>query len=170
MQAEPGPIRILAFGNRNRGDDGAAICVAEGLGSDEVLILEGRPGTELLDFFPSETPCILLDVVVSGSPPGTIHEIPLGSFSPDLLPDLRVSSHGFGPGEALALLRALGRPLPPGFFLGIEGGSFQAGQGFSKAVEEALPSLEARVRRSLEILTGHPQEGPGHPASSTDSG
>jgi hydrogenase maturation protease len=143
--------------------------VAEGIEYAEVLILEGRPGAELLDLLSSGRPCILLDVVVSGSPPGAIHEIPLEDLSPEILPDLRVSSHGFGPGEAVALHGALGRPLPPGFFLGIEGASFEIGAGLSPAVEEALSSLDARVRRSLEVLRGHSPGDPGHPTRSTDS-
>jgi hydrogenase maturation protease len=113
------------------------------------VFLAGRPGPGLLDLLPPAEPCLLLDVTSSGSPPGTIHRIPLEALSVGSLPDARVSSHGFGPGETLALARAVGRPLPPGFFLGIEGSSYGIGEGLSEEVERALPGLEAAVREHL---------------------
>ncbi|MGD2124021.1 MAG: hydrogenase maturation protease [Gemmatimonadota bacterium] len=154
MAGSPGRVRIIALGNRDRGDDGAALLVAERFTADALVIPAGRPGADLMDLLPPEEPCILLDVTLSGSPPGTIHEMTLESLDPHLLPDLRISSHGFGPGEALALAKALGRPLPEGMFLGIEGESFELGAGLSPPVSHALPHFEERVRRALGIMKG----------------
>jgi hydrogenase maturation protease len=151
-------VRIVALGNRDRGDDGAALLIAERFTSEAQVVLAGRPGPALMELLPPEKACILLDVTVSGTPPGTIHELPLDRVSPDLLPDSRISSHGFGPGEALALARALGRPLPRGYFLGIEGKSFEPGVGLSTAVRNALPLLEKRIRAVLERLEGRRPE------------
>jgi hydrogenase maturation protease len=95
---------------------------------------------------------VLMDVVVSGAPPGTIHEIDLGDLGSRLRPGPGPSSHGFGPAEALALADALGRPLPKGVFLGIEGESFTEGAPLSPAVRGALPSYEKRIRSALETL------------------
>jgi hydrogenase maturation protease len=143
-------LRIIALGNPDRGDDGAALQVASRFRGRIPVVLAGRPGTGLLDLMlPSET-CILLDVTVSGAPPGTVHEIPLDVLTPESLPDARVSSHGFGPGEALALGRALGRKLPRGLFLGIEGEAFGAGAGFSDAVKRGMSALEQRIREFLK--------------------
>lgn len=148
-----GPVgaRIVAMGNPDRGDDGAALAVAARFRDREGIrvILAGRPGPDLLDLLPTRERCLLLDVTWSRSPPGTIHRIPLAHLDPHSLPDARLSSHGFGPGEVLALARALERPLPPGLFLGIEGRSYDVGQELSPEVQKALPRLEREVRRFL---------------------
>lgn len=150
----------MALGNPDRGDDGAALAVAERLQEETTVILAGRPGPQLLDLLPEDDPCILLDVTWSGAPPGTLVRIPLAELTPGLLPDLRVSSHGFGPGEALALARALGRRLPPGVFLGIEGESYEMGAGPSPAVLARLPELEDRVRASICAMAREPAHPP----------
>lgn len=144
-------LRIVALGNPDRGDDGAVLLVASRFVDDPraLIVLAGRPGVDLLDLLPAGERCLLMDVTWSGSPPGTIHRIPLNELVPAVLPDQRVSSHGFGPGEALSLARALGRPLPRGLFLGIEGRSYDPGHELSPEVREALPKLEQEVRRFL---------------------
>ncbi len=143
---------IVALGNPDRGDDGAVLRVAARFQGEAPVVLAGRPGASLLDLLSPERDTILLDVVRSGSTPGTLHRIPLSELDPDLLPDLRVSSHGFGPGEAIALARALGRPLPGGVFLGIEGEHFEPGRDLSPAVRQALPRLEEAVREMLAAM------------------
>jgi hydrogenase maturation protease len=152
LEPEDGLVRIVVLGNRDRGDDAAALLAADDLGGEARVFLVGRPGLALIDYLPPEEHCILLDVTISGSPPGTIHEVSIGRLNPEVLPDLRVSSHGYGPGEALALARALGRRLPTGAFLGIEGEAFEQGTGLSPAVESALPTFRGRIRRSLRRL------------------
>lgn len=142
----------MALGNPDRGDDGAAMAVAARLQGTVPVTLAGRPGAQLLDLLPEDEPCILLDVTCSGFPPGTLHRIPLKDLSPALLPDLRVSSHGFGPGEALALAEALGRKLPAGYFLGIEGERFGLGEDLSPAVSHAMDAFEEVVREVLREL------------------
>ena len=145
-------VRIVALGNQDRGDDGAALLVAARFETEASLVLAGRPGPGLLDLLPPDRDCLLLDVTSSGPPPGTLHQFPLEGLNPGLLPDARVSSHGFGPGEALALARTLGRRLPAGYFIGIEGEYYELGTGLSPAVEEALPRFEEMVREALRRL------------------
>lgn len=142
---------MIALGNPDRGDDGAALLVASRFMDDPraAVVLAGRPGAGLLDLLPARGRCLLMDVTLSGSPPGTIHRIPLQELDPAALPDLRVSSHGFGPGEALSLAGVLGRPRPPGLFLGIEGEIYDPGSEMSPEVRRALPMLEKEVHRFL---------------------
>ena len=144
--------RIVALGNRDRGDDGAALLVADRLRTEASVVLAGRPGPGLLDLLLPDQDCILLDVTLSGAPPGTLHQFLLRTLNPGSLPDARVSSHGFGPGEALALAGALGRRLPHGYFIGIEGECYDLGTGLSPAVEEALPRFEEMVREALRQM------------------
>jgi len=143
-------LRIIALGNPDRGDDGAALLVASRFQGRVPVILAGRPGMGLLDLMSPSRRCILLDVTRTGSPPGTIHRIPLEDLTPDSLPDARVSSHGLGPGEALALGRALGRDLPEGVFIGIEGEDFGQGARLSGTVRRNLVRLEEMTRTCLE--------------------
>ncbi len=145
-------IRIVALGNPDRGDDGAALRVAANLHDEAPVYLAGRPGVGLLHLLPPNDLVLLLDVTVSGAPPGTLHLLRLETLSPQLLPDRRVSSHGFGAAEALALARALGLPFARGFFLGIEGASFDIGSSFSPQVEAVLPLAEAKARSALHQL------------------
>ena len=150
--AKVGRVRIVALGNQDRGDDGAALLVAERFWDVASVVLAGRPGAGLLELLPPDQGCILLDVTSSGSPPGTLHQLCLGSLNPSSFPDARISSHGFGPGEALALARSIGRRLPQGYFIGIEGEVYEIGTGLSSAVEEAMTLFEERVREALEWL------------------
>ncbi|MFH1766194.1 MAG: hydrogenase maturation protease [Gemmatimonadota bacterium] len=150
--ANGGRVRIVALGNQDRGDDGAALLVAARFRAEASVVLAGRPGSGLLELLPPDQDCILLDVTSSGAPAGTLHQILLDELSPASLPDSRVSSHGFGPGEALALARTLGRQLPKGYFIGIEGGCYELGTGLSPAVEGAMTLFEERVRQALGWL------------------
>jgi hydrogenase maturation protease len=118
------------------------------------VVLAGPPGPDLLEILRPDRPCILMDVTWSRAPPGTIHKIPLLDLMPGILPDLRVSSHGFGPGEALSLARALGRSIPPGVFLGIEGESFEVGRFLSPPVEAGVERLVREVRMLVEAWAG----------------
>jgi hydrogenase maturation protease len=136
----------------------AAVVAAEGIGTGRPaappprVVAAGRPGAGLLDLLPEDGPCLLMDVVCSGAPPGTVHRIPLRELNPAVLPDLRTSSHGFGPGEALALGRALGRRIPEGYFLGIEGASFGPGEPLSAAVERGVAELLGAALETVEAL------------------
>ncbi len=152
MTAGDGRVRIIALGNPDRGDDGAALLVAERFREEATVVSAGRPGPALLDLLTPDHPCILLDVTLSGALPGSIHAFELEELDPSALPDSRVSSHGFGPGEAFALARSLHRTLPQGYFIGVEGESFRLGEGLSPRVRQALPEFEGRVRRALAVL------------------
>ena len=149
-------VRIVALGNQDRGDDGAALLVAARFETEASVVLAGRPGPGLLELLPPDRACLLLDVTSSGAPPGTLHQFPLEGLKAGLLPDARISSHGFGPGETLALARTLGHQLPQGYFIGIEGGSFGLGTSLSPEVAGALCRFEERVRITLIALLGGP--------------
>ena len=145
-------MRIVALGNPDRGDDGAAMSLAKRMQGEVPVFLAGRAGVNLLDLLPPHDPCILLDVVVSGAPPGTLHRFPLEVLPSAALAGSPPAAHGFGAGEALSLLRCLGRSLPPGIFLGIEGGSFGMGEGLSPLLEERLQALEGALREAVAAL------------------
>ncbi len=146
-------VRVIALGSPHGGDDELALTLARSLADDDVdLVLAGRPGAGLVDLLDVELPVLLLDVVRSGAAPGTIIELPLTELRERALPIEQISSHGFGPAEALRLATALGRELPCGRFLGIEGERFELGAAPSEAVHAQLPELERRARAALAEL------------------
>lgn len=140
--------RLIALGHPHRGDDGAALKAAAQVQGE--VLLAGRPGAGLLELL--DRPVILCDVVCSGRPPGSIVRMPLSSVAGASLREARSSSHGLGPADALALALALGRELPEGDFVGIEGQDFTAGAGLSAEVEAALPAFVAALQDALERL------------------
>ena len=146
-------VRVICLGNRQASDDGAALQVAEALTVDE-LLRAGRPGAGLLDLLDTEKVVVLLDVTQSDSPPGTIHSMTLSELAEATIATANLSSHGFGPAQTLQLGRALGRPLPKGTFIGVEGACFDPGDTLSTAVEAALPAFLAAIRDAIIALGG----------------
>lgn len=146
--------RVIALGSPHGGDDEVALMVARTLADTNVeLILAGRPGAGLVDLLDTDSPILLLDVVRSGAPPGTIFELSLTELRERALTSEPISSHGFGPAEALRLAAALGRPLPRGRFLGIEGRSFELGAAPSPQVSARLREFKDRARVAIAELT-----------------
>jgi hydrogenase maturation protease len=147
------PPKVIGVGNRWRGDDAAGLVAAQRLrespaGAD-VLELEGEP-VALLDAWEGEGRVIVIDAVVSGSEPGTVHRI---DAIEDELPDFmrRTSTHALGLAEAVELGRALDR-LPGGLIvLGIEGSSFEAGDALTPGAERGVA---AAVERAAAELAG----------------
>lgn len=141
--------RVIALGNEAAGDDGAALEAARiaAAAGDLDVVFAGRPGVDLLDLLDAGAPVVLVDVVRSGARAGALVELPLDAILDRAVASSPASSHGFGPAEALALARSLGRPLPRGVFLGIEGLRFEAGAPLTEGVQAALPALAAAIRR-----------------------
>jgi hydrogenase maturation protease len=148
-----GPI-VIALGNEAAGDDGAALAAARALaeGGDVDVVVAGRPGVALLDLLDPARPVVLLDVVRTGGAPGAILSLGLAEVAGRAAAAPQVSSHGFGPAEALELARALGRPLPRGIFVGIEGVRFDAGAPPSDSVAENIPALIDAARAAVAAL------------------
>jgi len=148
-----GDMKIIGCGNRHRGDDQAGIVVAErlrGLGF-EADIHTGDALT-LIERWRSNDDVILVDAVVTGSPPGTVHvwdSSLSGCALPKAAGDAAVSSHGFDIAKAIELSRALGKFPGRLQVYGIEGRQFERGAQISAAVLAAIDSVVRRV--STEI-------------------
>lgn len=161
-------VRVIALGSPHGGDDELMLTIADGLVGIELielveLVMAGRPGAGLVELICEEIgggegPAVLiLDVIRSGAAPGTIHELELSELLERSVALEPVSSHGFGPAEALRLAAALGRTLPRGRLLGIEGERFTIGAEPSPAVAAALPELDRRVRAAIDQLHAEPK-------------
>lgn len=154
------PARVIVLGNRDAGDDGAALIAIDraaqtGLPTSLEVIRAGRPGAGLLDLLNPAYTTLLLDVVRCGIAPGSLISLPLERLPEQVAATAQTSSHGFGPAEALALGRQLGRTLPRGNFLGIEGASFEPGTGLSPGVVKGMAEfVEAIIQCAANIHVG----------------
>lgn len=145
------PVLVIGVGNPWRGDDGAGAAVVREL-SDRPGIraveCRGDPA-ELMARWAGFERVFLVDAVMLGSAPGTVHR--LGTGSPLPVP-ARHSSHGAGVAEAVELARALGE-LPRELTLyGIEPGRMGQTAGLSAAVAAAVP----QVARCILDELSHP--------------
>ena len=143
-------VRVIALGSPVAGDDAAALRVLDSLTLDVDRIPAGRPGPGLLDLLSPDEPTVLIDVIRAGLDPGSIVTLPLEELIDATISDKQVSSHGFGPSEALRLGKALGRSFPPGQFVGIEGECFETGIGLSDRVRDALPAYGRAVEEAVQ--------------------
>jgi hydrogenase maturation protease len=146
-------IRVIACGNPDAGDDAVALDVASAVRER----LGRMPGVEVLDVgaainavsaIENASAAILVDAVRTRGerPAGEIVRVEAG---PEGLPvELagRVSSHGFGVGEAVAVARALGCSAPI-VVIGVEAGTVSLGRELSPAVRAAVP-------RAAELVLG----------------
>lgn len=141
-------MRIIGYGNLDRGDDGAGIIAAErlrDLGFDSVTCT--GDGLDLLEAWRGHDHVIIIDAVVTGAPPGTLHRwhdcqsLP-GSASP-------ASTHGLGLAQAIDLAGTLDL-LPARVSLwGIEGQNFAAGTEMSPEVESAIGEVVELVAAEI---------------------
>jgi hydrogenase maturation protease len=136
--------RIIGCGNRHRGDDAAGVLVAERLRELGVPAeVQSGGAFELVESWNSNEDVILIDAVVTGCAPGTVH---IWDGCPTRVPsNPQVSSHGFGVAEAINLARAL--DLLPGRMrvYGVEGEEFGIGEGVSPEVMTAVEEVAQRI-------------------------
>ncbi len=139
---------VIGVGNRARGDDAVGIRVVERLkGSVTCYESSGDP-SELIVLFGSDPDVIVVDAMLSGSPPGTVTTTAITVDSPSSTPvPLRShsSSHGFGVFEALELARILGTVPARITVIGIEGCDFSLGA-------EPSPELESAVTQVADLI------------------
>jgi hydrogenase maturation protease len=153
-------MKIIGCGNRHRGDDQAGIVVAGRLrelgfeaevhtGDALALIERWRPNDDV----------ILVDAVVTGAAPGTVHvwdsSFP-GCALPQSAGDAAVSSHGFDLARAVEIGRTLGKFPARLRVYGIEGQRFERGAETSPAVLAAIDSVVTQVSAEIPLSTTPP--------------
>ncbi len=142
---------VIGVGNRWRRDDAAGFEVIDQLRvrlGDQIALVEsdGEP-TRLLDAFALAPTVVMVDAVVTGADPGTIHR-----FTDDDLPDrmgIGQSSHLVGLIGTIELGKLLGK-LPNGLVLiGIEATDFDNGEGMTDAVIAGVAAAVGAVLAEL---------------------
>jgi hydrogenase maturation protease len=143
---------VIGVGNRWRRDDAVGLMVVAALRErvdDSTLLIDsdGEP-TRLLEAFALAPKVVMVDAVVTGAEPGTIHR-----FTDDRLPaqmGIGQSSHLIQLYETIELAKTLDR-LPGGLVLiGIEATDFDNGEGMSEPVAGAVEAAADLVLAELE--------------------
>lgn len=139
---------ILCCGNADRGDDGAGPACADAL---RMLHAPAKclPGDafSLLDAWTGHSKVIIVDAIVTGAEPGTLHrfEIRNGENVEQFEKSLGRSSHGFGIAEAFRLGKLTKNVPPDTVIYGIEAASFEWGGGLSPEVHGAVQQLASAL-------------------------
>ena len=157
-----GPRTVIGVGNPWRGDDAAGLEAARRLRelvpSDvSVRELEGEP-VSLLDAWEGAAAALVVDAVLTGADPGTVHRIEaLDEPLPE--PQAGASTHALGLAEAIELARVLDR-LPGRLVVyGIEAESFEAGERLTPAVASAVEAAAGAIAAELGARSILPERG-----------
>jgi hydrogenase maturation protease len=148
-------MRVFCCGNRDRGDDAAALLVAERLQRTgiDAEICEGDP-LAIMDRWDAADDVIIVDAMVSGAAIGTVQvwELPLLVH----FVGGNASTHGLGVAEAIRLAGVLGR-LPRRLRVyGIEGKQFHSGAGVSRKIQQAVERVARQIADELTPVADRP--------------
>ncbi len=169
-------VRLFGIGSPFHGDQWGLRLVEEMIRDGFSPSIDGmvfdlqildRPGWGLLDRLQGPDPVILIDAMLSGSPPGSIRRITLPELPFSLAP---LSSHSVGVLSILALGKELG-VLPPSLFLyGVEIKPFSSSTPpFIRTDPDPGISLALRniILRDLPSLLSSGPSSPGDQQSSS---
>ena len=131
--------RIVAIGNRDRGDDGLGPLVADRLkeavnGRAEVLVSDGDPG----DLLEAMTGCDRLILIDACAPAGTPGRVSRETDRARLMSMRPSSSHVLGAAEVLGLAEVLDRLPAEVVVYAMEGLDFEPGAPLSDAAEAGV--------------------------------
>ena len=148
-------ILVLGIGNLLLQDEGAGVRVVEEFERKYVppagveLLDGGTSGIELLQYIQGKDHLIILDVVKSGNPPGTIIRLE-GEDVPALF-QKRISPHQLGLSDLLAVAQLTGRMPGRVVLFGIEPKSIETGLEMSEEVGRNIGCLADIV--ALELVS-----------------
>ncbi len=136
-------MKIIALGNRLRGDDGLGPFVLDRLKKLKSpvplkLIEAGADAFTLLEHLTADEPMIVIDCADMGLAPGSIRVINVDQNF--VRADQLISLHGFSFAEILSMARSLGK-VAPCKIIGVQPQSTTFGESLSQAVKEALPEV-----------------------------
>ena len=141
---EPRLLSLIGIGNRFRRDDAAGLEVVRRLRLAHppgvVLIEEEGEPASLIEAWSSVDEALVIDGISSGSAPGKLHRFNV-TDAPLPAEIFNRSTHSLGLPEAIELARELDR-LPTRLIVyGIEGDSFETGEGLSDPVQKTVEKL-----------------------------
>ena len=157
-----GATLVVGLGRRDRADDGIGPGVVDvvssrvPVGSGVRVVTEEDPAG-LLDLWDGHDHVALVDAVVTGATPGTVHRFDVGAASPPLPGRLETQTalggtHAFGLATAVELGRALHRLPRVLVVVGVEAACVEVGAALSASVAAAVEPATALV---LEEVATH---------------
>ena len=142
-------ILVIGYANPLCGDDGVgsyvAECLAEEYGENVEILSRHQLTPELVEPISRVTWVIFIDAAY-GAMPG---EITVKAF--DRMPGTDPFTHDMTPETLLAGARTLYGSRPNALMVTISSQRFEYGEGFSVAVEAALPALLDEVRERIRL-------------------
>jgi hydrogenase maturation protease len=140
----PATVWLLACGNPDRRDDGAALQATRGLAATQC----GQLDIDDLLRAPAGVPIVICDAA-AGVAPGIV----VTKTFDELLANPRGpsphSSHALPIDQVIGVARALSSRPIDGIFVGIGGADFGFGRGLTPAVEAALPHFRAAIESAV---------------------
>ncbi|MCP4426798.1 MAG: hydrogenase maturation protease [Chloroflexi bacterium] len=144
---------IIGVGNSFRGDDAAGLIAAQrlrDLALPGVTVLEqSGEGAALMAAWEDASRVVLIDAVSSGGEPGFVHRIEAGERPLPTQLFNSFSSHAFGVAEAVEMARLLDKLPPKLIVFGIEGKSFELGNGLSAEVEAGVETAVRQIQQDI---------------------
>ena len=173
LSTEPRTTVVVGLGNPVRWDDAVGLRTAEAvsrlLEADPVpgvrVVVSTRAGLELLDLLTGADRAIIVDCLALAAPrPGRVRRL----TQADVAGSMRlVGAHDVSVGDALALARVAGLPMPESIDIyAVEVEDIdKIGEGLTPGVASAVTTLARRIHREL---TGRIDES-GRPPGRTPS-
>jgi hydrogenase maturation protease len=152
-------VIVGGFGSQYRHDDGVGPLVAERVIRDTTDVQLVGPFSDPLDLlghWDRADLVVLIDATRSGACAGTLHVVEMDNAVPvsgEPIEDRQLgptSTHGIGLAGVLRLARAVDRAPCRVVVVGIEGQSFDVGEGLSPAVSQCVPQAVRRVKELIE--------------------
>ena len=147
---------VVGIGNRDRGDDavGPIVCDRVRLRAPhlDTWVVEADPSSLVVTWRPDDE-VVLVDAVVTGAPPGTVHRLDPGTLATGHL----LSTHGVGIADTIRLSELL-HSLPTRLWiLGVEAVSFEMGAPLSVAVARVIDTV---ATTAIALLDDRPAAEP----------
>lgn len=143
---------IIGVGNQFRGDDGVGRIVSQRLRSklppgEEVFESSGE-ALSLMELWGGASKVILIDAAEAGEEPGAVSRM---DASLEALPSdfFHMSTHAFSVAEAIEMARSLGQLPDTVIVYGIQGASFEHGEGLSPAAQQGAAEAVQRIRDEI---------------------
>jgi hydrogenase maturation protease len=150
---------VIGIGNADRGDDAVGLLTARLLTArlpQGIAVIEhDGEATGLLAHLEGAETAYLIDAAVSGAPAGTVQRFDC-SASPLPVGGLVMSTHGFGPAEAIELARALGQLPAECVVFAIEAAGVEAGAALSSVVRAAAEDVAQKIADELASVSTRP--------------
>ena len=139
-------MKIVGFGNLERGDDAAGVLVVQRLSEWGV---DARVATSAFDAWEAGDDVVLVDAMSTGREIGAI-VVWEGSEFPELA-QFRTSTHDFGLAEMIGLARVLDRMPARLRIYGIEGRHFSVGSELSAEVAKAVEDVAVKIAGEAQV-------------------